>query len=535
MAIWTVLKANIKKKKGSFISILMLTLIISIAISTISSSILCGKERYRNANKEANSADITNFVLKAKYDENMKKSLEEQEEIDSVEELDAIGYEKLEICGKEDSGTTFLCPYDAKKHVYKLENSNNNDIPKDGEIYLPYAFKNKYDCKVGMQIEFKGGDKVYTYTVADFFEDPIYGSEEITMKRILMNQKDFDEISNCDTSELIPFVQVNTYIKDSYKKENSVSKIIYDINKATGIENYGEVCSTLKVYEGYTLSLSNIMGAILLGFCMLLFLIVIIVVAYSISSNVEMEYTELGVMKAIGFNNKDMRLILIIQYILSGAVGCVIGLILSILLIKPVGKFLLTSTGLLWEGNLKLGICLSILVGMLVILIFFTFLVTRKVTKISPVRAITFGRAPVYFSSKLTIPLSKLTWMPLSLKIALKQIVSYAKHYFMLFIVVGVLVSSIISISSMDNMFRDHDVAILFGKITSDIKISYNKENKYLEDDILEYVRNKATVTESFKLDSYNRAVDDTNLLMIIQQMCCLIPWREEILSLIMK
>ncbi|MGL5353008.1 MAG: hypothetical protein ACRDA5_06750, partial [Clostridium sp.] len=81
MAIYTILLSNLKKRKGSFISIFILILIISMTLTTVVSVITAGKERFSNANKEAKSPDITNIIEKEYYSEDIKNKLEEVEEV----------------------------------------------------------------------------------------------------------------------------------------------------------------------------------------------------------------------------------------------------------------------------------------------------------------------------------------------------------------------------------------------------------------------------------------------------------------------
>ena len=56
--------------------------------------------------------------------------------------------------------------------------------PKDGEIYLPSYFKDEFSCKVGRKLLCKTEEGDYKYKIADFFEDPLYGSSNIGSKTI---------------------------------------------------------------------------------------------------------------------------------------------------------------------------------------------------------------------------------------------------------------------------------------------------------------------------------------------------------------
>ena len=74
-------------------------------------------------------------------------------------------------------------------------------------------------------------------------------------------------------------------------------------------------------------------------FCILLLVIVTIVIGYSVNSNIEMDYVSLGILKSIGFKNKQIRLILLMQYMLTGILASGIGMLISGLLLKLVGSF----------------------------------------------------------------------------------------------------------------------------------------------------------------------------------------------------
>ena len=356
------------------------------------------------------------------------------------------------------------------------------------------------------------------YTVADFFEDPFYGSSNIGRKRFFINQNDFSKLSKLKVKEFKNLIQINTFINDRYK-DKDINKVIYNLNQKIGIEKYGDMCITLEAFKKYAFLLTNIIGAILLGFCTLLFAIVIIVIGYSINSNIEMDYVSLGILKSIGFNNRQIRLILLLQYMLTNVLAGGIGLLLSEFLLKPVGGFLLTTTGLFLSGNIKVIACLGILGSLLFLLGIFIIVITRKITKVSPVRAITFGHAPVYFSSRINFSLDKASFIPLSIKISGKQIITHLKQYVMLFIVVGILTFFTISIASMSNMITGDDVATVFTSSSSDIRISYtNKEDILVVNEIIKEIESETNVKGKFKLEGNSKSVDDSRKLVMVME-----------------
>lgn len=165
MAIYTILLSNLKNRKGSFISIFILVLIISMAVSTVLSAIICGKERFLVANNEANSPDIINTISKDMYSVDIKNKLEDADEVKAVEESEIISYSNLKIGDKKCTMDIFLAPYEPKQHSYKLDSNNNRmNYPKEGEIYLSSYFKDEFNCKVGMEITLQTEEGDYIYS-----------------------------------------------------------------------------------------------------------------------------------------------------------------------------------------------------------------------------------------------------------------------------------------------------------------------------------------------------------------------------------
>ncbi|MBU3136256.1 ABC transporter permease [Clostridium gasigenes] len=518
MAIYTIVLSNLKKRKGSFISIFILILIISMTLSTVVSVIISGKERFSIANKEAKSPDIINIINKEYYSDHIKTKLEGAEEVKTVEESEIISYSNLEIGDKKYSSQISLAAYDGNRNSYSLDrdkDSKKMKEPKDGEIYLPTYFKEEFNCEIGQEITFKTEKSFYKYKIADFFEDPLWGSNMMGMKLLYINNKELSNLLKVESKAFEHFIIIDTFIKAEYKEKN-INDAINNINKETGIENLGLTSYTLAQFEKYIFTLPNIISALFLCFCILLLVIVTIVIGYSVNLNIEVDYVSLGILKSIGFKNKQIRLILLMQYMITGIAASAVGMLSSRLLLKPVGDTLLSTTGLFWEGNIKISICLAILGTLLFLLSIFIILITRKITKISPVRAIAFGNAPVYFSSRINFALDKASFIPLSIKIAVKQIITHLKQYVMLFIVVGILTSFLISIGSISNMIIGDNADNIFASFTSDISISYNDEKDFdVVNEIIKEVENEVIVKDKFKQKGEYRTVDNMKILVM--------------------
>ena len=512
MALWSVICANIKKKKGSFIGVFILIFIISVTVTSILSSYLSGYERYDIAAKEENAPDIINVVYEKDYDEVYEEKLKLQEEVKEVENIKGMRYTRnLNIKGKEFSSSILMFAYEPEIFSNELENGDRMNVPKEGEIYLPKFFKEKYNCDIGDELTFTSEDKECTFTISNFFEDTTYGTSVMGTKRIYINPSDFEELYDSNNKEFAHISALYTILKDEYKGQG---KVIKDINKATSIQKYGMDCTVFTESKHYTFMMPDILSAILLGFSSLLLIILMVVIAQSIASSIEMEYKTYGIFKAMGFSNIQLRIIILIEYVIASIAGMVMGTIVGGFIEDSVGEVVLDGTGLFWIGGIKYRECILVFIAILIIISLFILLFTRKITSISPVRAISFGNAPIHFSSRLNFSLDSLEFVPLSVKLGFKQVVTHMKQSVILVFIICILTFFTISMYSLGEVLTGDTIEELFNPTGCDFSVYYSAENEGEIPNIKAEIEKCTGIDKEFKITNTYKTVDDNNLLI---------------------
>ena len=514
MALWSVICANMKKKKGSFIGIFILMFIISVTVTSILSVYLSGYERYDIACKAENAPDIINIVFEKDYDEVYEEKLKLQEEVKAVENIKGMRYKcGLNIKGKELSSSILLFAYEPEIFSNELENGYRMDIPKEGEIYLPKFFKEKYNCTIGDELTFVSEDKECTFTISDFFEDTTFGTSVIGRKRVYINPSDFEELYDSNNKEFAHISALYTMLKDEYKGQG---KVIKDINKATSIQKYGMDCTVFTESKHYTFMMPDVLSAILLGFSSLLLIILMVVIAQSIASSIEMEYKTYGIFKAMGFSNIQLRIIILIEYVIASIAGMVIGAIVGGFIEDSVGEIVLDGTGLFWLGGIKYKECIIVFIAILIIISLFILFFTRKITSISPVRAISFGNAPIHFSSRLNFSLGSLEFVPLSFKLGFKQVVTHMKQSVVLVFIILILTFFTVSMYSLGEVLTGDTIEELFNPTGCDLSVYYSAENEGKVPNIKAEIEKYTGIEKEFKITSTYKTVDDNNLNIIV-------------------
>ena len=115
MEIFTLLSANIRRKKGSFTSIIMLMLIISMALTAFLSISKSTRASIENAMKTADAPDINVFIMDDFYKPEIVAKVTNHSLVDRAEVADCIAV-RYSTNGTIGHNTWFLRKYDSEKY-----------------------------------------------------------------------------------------------------------------------------------------------------------------------------------------------------------------------------------------------------------------------------------------------------------------------------------------------------------------------------------------------------------------------------------
>lgn len=487
MDIITLLKANIRYRRGSFISVLILTFIISLCLTVIISINYNVEKRADESLRMNNVGDLTSIIWDVNCTDTMLQKVEDNTELEHINIVKTIT-QAIEINGIQQGSSTFFMPYDQKKVAYKIYNRDelsfriNPEKLQPGEIYVPISFERLYNCKLGDKTILTVGDDTKSFIIKGFFEEPFMGNEMIGIKLALMNEEDFNQLYN---QRLLTMEERDEnkggirgyYLVNMYQNQNSsltMSELRISINDTSGMIGYSLFTVTKEQCKSITLMLTQIISGIMMAFLILLFAVVLIVMGHSISTGIEMDYTNLGVLKAIGFSKSKLRLVFILEYVLAELIGTIIGIIGSIPAIYFLNGIFVKMTGLLSSVKLALGSCLIILSAVLLISALFIFLKTKAIIKVAPVYAISGGRDSIYFHSKLELSVEG---KGLLLKMAFRQLTSNLKQYISSTVIVAILVFFLVTITLLGTSFDEKSIQESFGVTFCDVEIGYNPKH----------------------------------------------------------
>lgn len=453
MDILVVLKANIKHKKGAFKSIITLTALIVFAfIVTVSNSdnIDFG---VANSYEYAQTPTFTAFANKNKMPEDISEQISKHEKVTSVKITECIGADNITIDGREISQLTLF--YKASNPIYRVLSGDlngyieNPEPLKSGEIDVPYPLTSTYSVKIGSKISFGKDKNKQEFVVKGFIEEPFLGAAPIGTKRVFISDYDFDRI--CDgikPDSLGKILDIGINITE----DADFVTVKRELNEMCGLVDNSIISLSKAETEGYTKIYSDIATKILYIFVLLLTVIVIISICHSISVSIEMEYVNLGILKAQGVTSGKIRLIYILQYLIAEIIGVIIGFVISIPALYGMNYIFIGITGILTFPEISVIKGILMAISLIVITMLFVILTTRKATKISPVRAISGGKNEVYFDSRLNLPIKA---RPLSLFLSIRQFTSRIKSYCGSIFIVALLIYFMMTVTVLAQKISD--------------------------------------------------------------------------------
>lgn len=477
MEILTILKANIKHKKGAFKSVIILMFIITVALTAIISSNDLTYRALEQSMTDINAGDLIAWVDDSSVWESICEGLSNNKNVASFHTEDVLFISHYIINGDEieNESSYFLTKWDSSYKLFQdsLNNFIENPEPlKKGETYVPICFQNLYDCKIGSKIIIKTNAGDAEFLVKGFVQEPLNGCYFTGIKQFFLSDEDFDMLMTKkdaapDTAQKLIGQCKIIHIFQSDNSSLSMAEWKKSLNESSGIMDYSIIAESKDAFMGYTTIFPKIGSGILYAFSILLFVIVLVVICHSISTGIEMAYTDLGILKATGFSNATIRMVYILQYMTAQLIGIILGMAASYPVTVLLGKIYLSLTGILAGGGISILKILLLLLTMVAIVCILVIFLTFKIGKISPVKAISGGAKQIYFDSRLKTQINKRI---LSLTLAFRQFITNKKHYTGTIIISAVLVFFMMSISLLTNCISSERFMESIGKIPCDLE-----------------------------------------------------------------
>ena len=507
--------ANLRNKKGAFAGIVILMAILTFSYA-------CTVSNNRNLKKavldDLAHRDIGDYIFMLKDDEpspELRQKLDAHPAVLRCETERSVRMDQAVLAdGKESMRLDSLFCYSSR---YQILNEAADDFqpdskgPKQGEIYLSYPLHHLPEFGIGKTVTVRTNDGDESFRVAGYYQETVSGSQDVGCG--LLHPDDFDRMFREKTDKafsnhraVFPAVNYHIYVKEgtdyaAFKKETGIDSESVAVTLRSEIIEWDMVFATTGT-------------RLVAAFTALLLVIVMIVLANSISAAIEADYVNLGVLKSQGFGKWHLRAVWIMQYAAALLLGTVIGLLVTVPAIAVLGGLFMKMSGILSANRIAWVECSLYAFGVFAACTLFLLLATVKIGRISPVRAISGGRGEVYFDSRLNTRIRK---KGLSFFVTLRQLTSRRKSYIGSVLIAGLLVFFLCTVMMLSKgMGRD-----LFVHPTGDIELTLLGGNFRMDTDMPELERRFRQYDPDAKLVLWtgrNMSLADEDTMVMLYQ-----------------
>lgn len=285
------------------------------------------------------------------------------------------------------SSTALLTSYSVKQQKFFDEDNKEITYMEDGTIYLARKDMEGSNLKIGDTILFKADNGFsMEFEIAGSMKDAFLGADMMGISRFIISENDMEQL--LEKSEH-PYGRLYSITcEDAEKFENEYNN-----------QNFAVMFGGNKDLIKTTYVMDMVVAGIFLIASICLIVISVVILRFTIVFTVNEDYKEIGIMKAIGIKDANIRKLYLTKYLIIAVVGAIIGFGTSIpfssMLIKSAMKNMVIENS---GTNVLLQWIISVIVAAVVVL--FAYLSTGKIKKFTPMDAIRSGNNGERFKKK---------------------------------------------------------------------------------------------------------------------------------------
>lgn len=477
MKSFIIAKSNMKKNLSSMILIFVLITIASMLLYTGINVNMSINKFMDKRNEEQNGAD--SMVLADQgHSSELNKIFQGNEAYDYSEEEETLlyisaGVRDVTIDSEKENTSVILLPMDKDRKISHLDILNKGSEVKDNSIVLPAYLNLVKGYQVGDEIEIITGDKTHTFEVYGFSEDVMFSSPtNITMFKLYVSDNMIKELKENDASTVLQTLyKIKT--KDSYSSkeyEDYIStSMTKEISDGTFKTNFLMNYEVMKMGTGVFV---NIMMSIISIFSVIIVVISLIVIRYSINSDIESNIHNMGMLEAVGYTVRQLRNTTILSYFIISASASLVGLSITSAISGFIGNIISLVLGMTWYPSFNPIIFLMTLIVVNVSIVLVVSLSTLKYKGITPLVALRSGINTHNFKRNY-LPLNK-TRLGINSALGIKGIMHNKKQNISMAVIITLLAfTCIVSLGIYFNFAAKDNVMVkIVGIEKPDIMIS---------------------------------------------------------------
>ncbi|MDF2800751.1 MAG: transporter permease [Anaerocolumna sp.] len=380
-------KSYLRKGKLQTISFLVILLFAALLLNMGIVTLLNFGNNFDKRSELLNSEDSLSLMLKKDYKEEYLDFLKNDERVKDYEVKKVIfTLSSMSYGGGDLTLSTVFMNISDTDRIGKSAIVKKSDVKYDNGVYLPLSFHTGGGYEFGDTIDFTIGIKPYHYRVAGFYENMFLASTNTGSVGILLEETDYrklqDDLAQAWEGIAIKVQCVNreeakvlTAEYQSYISKNAESQLFFNNN------DYGSVKQARTVTAG-------IGSALVVSFSFIIAIVGIIIIRFRVNNNIDEDMKNIGVLKAMGYQSKQIIVSIMVQFLSIGLVSVLAGIGLSYLLLPVLALSYEAQSGIPWKQGFDMYstiLTTGIILGSVA---FMSYVSSSRIKKIYPLTAL---------------------------------------------------------------------------------------------------------------------------------------------------
>ena len=364
-----------------------------------------------------------------------------------------------------------------------------------GEIGIPILLKDMYDIQIGDKLALTSGDKQYEYIVKTFILDAQMNSPMVSSTRILMSDEDFDYVSER--------VGEPEYIIEVYFYDKADATPFQTLYENAGLPKNGQAVTYGIIFLLSALTdLVTVFVMILVS--ALLILVSFVCVKYTMMAALEEDIGEIGAMKAIGFNFRDIRSHYLVKYRMLAIIGVGIGTPLAMFLSQYLTGHIQVTFGEIQFSWMTIVLSLIASICVYGLVLFYCRRVLKKIKRLTVYDALVSGKGFEKKSKASRDGLYRTHKADMNWTISLREVFYKFKDWIVVFTIVWMIGFMMIVPLNLMNTFNAPDFITYMGSSLEDIFIEIESGEQLLSnrEKVVDFLSNEDSITSFYERKS---------------------------------
>lgn len=359
--------------------------------------------------------------------------------------------------------------------LMRMSDAENKSIGKfeiteeaeTGDGYIPYIFSANGFYQTGDTFTVKTGGSEKSFIIKGFYNNLTTGTVNCRDVVLLLTDETYEELASEGFTD---GWRVSVRLHESKDAEAMESELISELSEAaSGIKliaatNYTKLSKVRYISE-------VVFAGILCAAAVVIVLVLLAIIAVSLSNYIKENMRNLGIMKAVGYVSRQLSVPVVLSLSLLAVFCSLLGYGLSYCLLPLISHVLECQSGIPYEIRF-LPLPGVLTVGISFVSVFVTAsLSIAKIRKILPIMAIRPVKSQGDAASVLPLTMAK---TGLDMTLGLKTVFSNRRKYFVFF-AVSCLTTIMLCVAAycVDNIFNhpEHVIRMVMGN-TADISLS---------------------------------------------------------------